>query len=211
MCSFPTAEFPLAFDGEAVLTIGQEYAIGAHLHFPDSDNNRLSGMSILTLELVDNAQNTIKMFRKPFSIPYRSKMVRLAKLLLLLPLYILNLIDEEIYVFLPLASGFQHTQDSPVSMGRVTIESLRLEWSFATIAFNARLTGIQGFLYYWPWVSSAFLAVSMFSLLNILYLLLGYYRYAQPTNASPHSIVPSSNIHAVPPKTPSDSEVVQSL
>ncbi|TGZ74845.1 hypothetical protein CRM22_000708 [Opisthorchis felineus] len=44
MCGFPTAEFPLSFDGEPVLTMGQEYAISAHLHFPDSDNNRLSGL-----------------------------------------------------------------------------------------------------------------------------------------------------------------------
>ncbi|KAF8563964.1 hypothetical protein P879_09830, partial [Paragonimus westermani] len=107
-----------------------------------------------------------------FSVPYRSTLVRFTSRLLLLPLHITRVVDEELHILVELASGYQDYQDPPIVRGRVTMESRELIWTRASIRLDAHLTGFRSWLYYWPWFTCFVLTSSSFIFVNTLYLLM---------------------------------------
>ncbi|KAF7249924.1 hypothetical protein EG68_09153 [Paragonimus skrjabini miyazakii] len=112
MCNFPSTEFDLTLGGSSVFTHGHPYSIVSDLYVPDSPKNNLAGMNILTLELLDESGNCTRKFRKSFSVPYRSTLVRFTSRLLLLPLHVTRMAEEELHIFVELASGYQNYQAS---------------------------------------------------------------------------------------------------
>ncbi|CAH8606629.1 unnamed protein product [Dicrocoelium dendriticum] len=110
MCNFPSADFALSYGGLPALTQGQLYTIVVDFAIPDSPFNQASGMSLLTVELFDADGNRTMLFRKSFSVPYRSNLLRLANRLVLLPLYLTGVIGEEMQLSVPLSADFQDLQ-----------------------------------------------------------------------------------------------------
>lgn len=153
ICSFPTVEFSLSDHGFPLLTSGFPYTLLLNLQIPDSPSNRQTGMSILVLDLLDQNKSLIKTFRKPFSVPYRSDLVRLIASLFYAPLYIFGNIKEEQKMTVIMSPDFESQVDQPVMKGRVTLESRRLIWSSIELGIYARLTGIRSWLYHYPQLS----------------------------------------------------------
>ncbi|KAF5394243.1 hypothetical protein PHET_11981 [Paragonimus heterotremus] len=78
-------------------------------------------MNILTLELLDESGNCSRKFRKSFSVPYRSTLVRFISRLLLLPLHVTRMAEEELHIFVELASGYQNYQASLIQVFSVSV------------------------------------------------------------------------------------------
>ncbi|KAA0188076.1 hypothetical protein FBUS_06276 [Fasciolopsis buskii] len=178
MCDFPSTEVVLA-DGGA-LTPGYPYTCTAELYIPDSPRNHAAGVNTLNLDLLDVNRTLVAQFRKSFAVPYRSTLVRLVNRLVLMPLLITRMIDEELHVVVKLASNYKDL--GLTRYGRLTLESHDLVWSRMYLRFHAQLTSVGSWMYYWP-ISSFLTVVSLFFVCAHIFLLVIFIRFQRRKNS----------------------------
>nr|CAH8839166.1 unnamed protein product [Trichobilharzia regenti] len=155
VCSFPSANFSISEGGVSLLTPKYPYMLILEMWLPDSFQNRIAGMTIMTLELYGKDHVLVGRFKKPFSLPYRSNEVRTISNILFAPLYIIGKMKEEIPLEIEMASNYQFDTVQPILEGRVILESKRYLWSSLALKIQTTLGRIHSILYYYPQLSSS--------------------------------------------------------
>ncbi|CAL8106340.1 unnamed protein product [Calicophoron daubneyi] len=204
-CTYPSMEFPLSFNNSSMLSFGQPYTITAQFTLPDSPKNAMLGMNIVSLSLLDDDHKLIEEFRKPFSVPYHSDLVRIVNRLLLMPFYAFQFLEEHGLAIVQLASGYKNQDVRPVMFGRIVLESHELVWTDASVKFFVRLSAFRSWLYFWPISSFLIVTLSLFTFvhllcfLSIICALVGGFQvngvklFVEGTRSSPHPVSASSH------------------
>ncbi|TNN07629.1 Seipin [Schistosoma japonicum] len=170
VCSFPTANFSVSENGVPLLTPNYPYMLLLNLWLPDSTHNLYAGMGIITLELFNREHVLIQQFRKPFTLPYRSKETRIISNILFLPMYMIGRMKEEVLLPIEMSSSFQFDVTQPVLGGRVVLESRHHVWSALELKIQTTLSGFQSLLYHYPQVSFITCIFVVSLLMNTIYV-----------------------------------------
>jgi len=133
-----------------------------HLH----DDNKRERMEFISTDKWQTHYGW-KLLRKssrPILLEYESSLIHsIRKLICFIP-YCLGLWSEDLYLHIPIISGFYEDVGSPSCAAVIQLSSAQFHVYDATVFFDIQLQGIEYLLYYW-FLTTSVLTISVFTVL----------------------------------------------
>jgi len=144
-------------DSIRLLSTGMGYTVTIRLSLPESPANMYrpsGGAPMVRVDLLDAKDGVLARSSRPVLMKYRSLPVRLARWLLLTPLYVLGVLEEAQTFTLIMFESYVESAKHPCSILRVWLSDPSSQVTSGDVYLIAELKGIAYWMYHW-FVTSA--------------------------------------------------------
>lgn len=169
--SYPLAHISLGRAHQMMVDV--PYVISVQLDVPETHRNRDLGIFMVCIDMKDKEGIMKSHSCRSTMMRYYSELLRKAKMLLLLPFYVLGLQEERQNLIVEMYPRYIDTQNSVTDI-YIEIQSKVLEFYSVTLVITAHFTGLRYIIHTFPTISAIIGVACNFFILLVATLLLWY-------------------------------------
>lgn len=175
-CRFAHYDIPVASD--RFFTTHQPYDFSLHFQLPDSEVNRNIGMFMIRIRLFDQSNLLLYDSSRPALLPYQSGLIRTAKLIVFIPLYVLGVWQESHSLRVALidstldpsvATTIDYASISRIRLEVQTYKPIEITPGHCELRIKAKLAGFVYWMYFWPVTTAIVITITTYLTLLAFY------------------------------------------